>query len=386
MTLDREVRSSRTFSLAQSPFNSLLRRLHLLHANGEIRAIPLVVVAWLPLCIGVLSTLLLGERRQAMLFDLSVHVRLLLGIPIVVFAEHLLDVRCRGAITMMYENEIAERTRLDPIIDRAERLRDSRVAAVVIITLAILAGEAVLWGVTGSTGVVAGVAHARDFSFANLWYSGFALPLVQFLLLRWLWHWVIWSYIVLHLSRLPLATTAMHPDHAAGLAFLAGPISAFSSFLFGASCVLSSAWGTQILHGGATMQGLIPSFVVFVAIAVVVACGPQLAYIGQLYNARYRETWHYHTFSLEYVRDFRRKWLVKPASDELGSPDIQSLNDLGGAYGTLEKTRLLPIGRRMLVAIVLSAVIPMLPLAATAVPLTQLLKRVGSAMLGGLPL
>jgi hypothetical protein len=244
----------------------------------------------------------------------------------------------------------------------------------------------VLWGVTGPTGVVAGVAHGGEFSFARIWYSCVALPFVQFLMLRWLWHWLIWTYVVLHLSRVPLATTAMHPDHAAGLAFLAGPISAFASFVFGVSCVLSAAWGTQILHGRTTMQALIPSFVVFVIIAVMVACGPQLAYVGQLYNARYRETWHYHTFALEYVRDFFRKWLVKPASDELGSQDIQALNDLGGAYATLEATRLVPMGRRMLIALVVSALIPMLPIVATAVPLTQLLKRVGSAMLGGLPL
>lgn len=386
MTLQREVRSSRTFWLGTSPFNSVLRRLHLLHEDGGIRAIPLVVTAWLPLCLGAIWTLLFGEHPQPILVDLSVHVRLLVGIPVVIFAEHLLDVRCRGAVVLLYENELAEAPVLDRVIDRAERLRDSRVATIAITLFAVIAGQAVLWGATGPTGLFAGVAHAGDLSFARVWYSCVALPLVQFLLLRWLWHWVIWSYVVLHLSRLPLATTAMHPDHAAGLAFLAGPISAFTGFLFGVSCVLSAAWGTQILHGRTTMQGLIPSFVVFVIIAVVVACGPQLAYIGQLYNARYRETWHYHTFALEYVRDFQRKWLLKPASDELGSPDIQSLNDLGGSYGTLEKTRLLPIGKRMLVSLVLAALIPMLPIAATAVPLTQLLKRVGSAMLGGLPL
>ena len=386
MTLQREVRSSRTFWLALSPFNSVLARVHLLHEDGGIRAVPLVVIAWLPLCLGALWTVLLGDRTQPILFDLSVHTRLLVGIPVVVFAEHLLDVRCRGAVMMMYENEIAEATVLDRVIDRAERLRDSRVATIAIIVLAVIAGQAVLWGVTGPTGLFAGVAHAGDLSFARVWYSCVAQPLVQFLLLRWLWHWVIWSYVVLHLSRLPLATTAMHPDHAAGLAFLGGPISAFTGFLFGVSCVISSAWGTQILHGRTTMQGLIPSFVVFAIIAVAVACGPQVAYVGQLYNARYRELWHYHTFALEYVRDFHSKWLLKPASDELGSSDIQSLNDLGGAYGTLEKTRLLPIGKRTLVSIVVAALIPMLPIAATAVPLTQLLKRVGSAMLGGIPL
>ena len=117
-----------------------------------------------------------------------------------------------------------------------------------------------------------------------------------------------------------------------------------------------------------------------------ISCGPQLAYIGQLYPARHREVRHYHRFASEYVRDFHRKWLLRPSDDELGSQDIQALNDLGGSYGTLDKTRLFPVGPRLLGAIWMAALVPMLPLVFTAIPIADLAKHVGGAMLGGIPI
>lgn len=374
----------RSFSIAHGPSRRLLARLHLVRADGSPRASLLVVVAWLPLLASDVLRVVTGQPHVPIVLDLSVHTRLLIGIPLLVVAERILEQRCGVAAGQLYAGNFAERTTVDRIFDRAERLRDSRLAELAILALAILGGQALLWGLVGPTGLFAGVSDAGELSFARLWYAIVAWPIAQFLLLRWIWHWSIWSYVIVRLSRLPLATIATHPDHAAGIGFLGEPIHGFSSFVLAISTLLASTWATRILAGRATVQAFVPEFIAFLVLMVLLACGPLLLFVGMLYRARQREIARYNALALDYVRAFHRKWIeARSGADELlGTADLQSLNDLCGAFASLEEARLVPFGLRLIVSVLVAAVIPMLPLVATVMPLDELLRRIGKALLG----
>ena len=83
-------------------------------------------------------------------------------------------------------------------------------------------------------------------------------------------------------------------------------------------------------------------------------------------------------------RRFPRRWLEsEPGPELLGSADIQALNDLGGSYQIVESMRPLPFGLRELLQVVVAAGLPMLPLLAMEVPLSNLLLKVLRALLGG---
>ena len=63
------------------------------------------------------------------------------------------------------------------------------------------------------------------------------------------------------------------------------------------------------------------------------------------------------------------------ATDELlGTADIQSLADLGNSYELVRKMRVLPIEVRDLVAMVIPGVVPAIPLAATVMPVSEIVK------------
>lgn len=382
--LDRGIEGQR-FSTAGGPFLQLVRRLHLTWVDGSPMAWVLVAITWAPLCAGALLRMAFGLRPAPILFDLSVHTRLLIVIPLVIQAERLLDRRCADAIGQLYRGKFADQASIDRITHRAARLRDSWRVELAIFALALVAGQVVFWGHVGSTGLFSGVSGAGSTSFAHLWYATIAFPIAQFLIVRWLWHWVVWSYVVVRLSRLRLATLATHPDHAGGIGFLATPISAFSGFVIAFAAMIASAWGTKILDGHATLQTYVPSFVAFLALAVVVACAPLVAFAGMLYRLRHRDIARYNGLALDYVRDFDRRWIEDRTEPLLGTPDIQSMADLANTYDQLVKIRLVPIGPRAIAGLWTAAVIPMIPLILTAMPLTELMRHVGGALLGGLP-
>jgi hypothetical protein len=104
-------------------------------------------------------------------------------------------------------------------------------------------------------------------------------------------------------------------------------------------------------------------------------------------RTRHRDLTAYHSFAREYVAQFKRTWLGgDPKGREvLGLSDIQSLNDLGGAYATTEKTSMFPFGVRTLATLWLGAILPMLPVILSAMPLKEVAEHLGKLVLGGLP-
>ncbi|HEX3481300.1 MAG TPA: hypothetical protein VHT91_40080 [Kofleriaceae bacterium] len=384
---ERERAAAEPFSITQGPLLRLLRRLHLTRPDGSARAWPLVAIAWGPLMLDAGMCVVLGDPVAPIVRDIAVHTRLVIGIPLLIQAERILEQRCRSAVDQLRAGRFADRAVVDRILDRARRLRDSRFIAIALAALALLGSQALLWGVHGLTGPFAGITEPGELSFARLWYVSVAWPIAQLLILRWLWHWVVWSYVTVRLSRLPLATIATHPDHAAGIGFLAEPINGFSGFVFALSALLASGWSMQVVHHHARLQAFVPEFVAFVVLAAILACGPLLLFIGMLYRARHREIDRYNGLALDYVRAFDRKWIEQRSDrDELlGTADLQSLNDLCGAYANLDGARLVPLGARSLIGLVIAAVVPMLPLVAATMPLDELIKQLVHVLLGALP-
>jgi hypothetical protein len=374
------------FFLAESPCQRVLRRLHLIGPNGRPRAWTIALIAWVPLCIGGVIDLITHGRLSPILLDISTHTRFLIAIPILFTAEHTLALRARASSGQLYHGRFAPHAMLDRILEDAERARDSRIVELIFFVAAFGWGQLVLWSMFGATGLFSGVEDAQ-MSFTRFWYAAVALPIPLFLGLRWLWHWAIWQSIVVRASRLPLKAIATHPDRGGGLGFLSTPISSFGGFTFAISSVLAGAWLTQIIAGNATMQTFIPSFLVFVVAAELLACGAMLAYVDLLYSTRHREIGAYTRLGLEFVRAFDRRWVgqLRTANELVGTPDYQSLNDLGGSYATLLSCRLVPMGPRPAFSVWMAAAIPMLPLVATTMPLAELLSTIGRALLGGVP-
>jgi len=374
----------RVFSINEGgPFDHLIRKLHLLKPSGMVRVWWVVAVAWLPLMLGATLRMLVGLPLSPIVLDISVHARFLIAAPLLLFSLALLEPQCRGVIRMLYEGGFADPVALDPIVDRGERLRGSAAVELSLAAVALVVGQLGLWGVLAPTGLVAGIEAHREWSFARVWYGTVSEPLVQFLMLRWYWRWGVWTYMLVKISRLQLAATATHPDHAAGLSFFAWPVGGYSWFVTAIASVLAGAWGTQLLDGRLTVPSLGPTLLVFIVIALVIGYVPLFMFSPHIYRARRRDLAAHGLFALQYVRDFDARWIAgRPGESPLGTSDIQSLADVGNAFQVVLTTRLTVFHPLRIKNIVIAAVLPMLPLIATVVPLEKVVSKLGGALLG----
>lgn len=328
-------------------------------------------------------------RFDPLVTDPSMLVRFLVAIPLLFAAEFSLHERCARTLERMVhadvfgpENEPA----IERILVRARRLRDLRSVEWALLLMAVCLSLATLFGWVGPSGLMHAGVKETVITPVRIWYCAVSLPLFQFLLARWLWHWLIWSLVLLALSRLRLRSIATHPDHAGGLEMLSDPTFSFALFAAAGSAVVAGEWTTQIVANHYELQDMIVPFTALAVTALMLAFGPLLLFYPQLWRVRYQGMRDYGWLSHGHSRLFHRRW-IKPALDEalLGHPDISSLADLSTAYENMAKMRLVPFGPRALVSVAIGVLVPMTPLIFLEMPLSELLLKLGHALFVGLP-
>ena len=358
------------------------------HLDIVRQALLCIAIAWVPIAVLALVTGRDHPEQNAFLRDLSLHTRLLIAIPLFFVAEDALDRLCSRAVATFSECRLARSTEADPVLPilrRAARWRDAP-AAEGLMLAAVYATQIGVWKTTGKTSLVSEASNAMAWSPALAWYGLVALPLFQFLLLRALYRWAIWSGILLKFSRFELGTTPTHPDNAGGLQHLAEPTLGFAFLLTAQSAVIAAVWGTQVIQQGVDVKTYADEFAVLVVLGEILTLGPLVAFTPGLVKTRLKGLIDYGKLALEYTRAFHRRWIDDGNTEGLlGSSDIQSLADLSNSYEVVKKMRIVPFAPRHALVVFVAIAVPMVPLVLKAIGVHKVLEQVGRALLGGMP-
>ena len=186
------------------------------------------------------------------------------------------------------------------------------------------------------------------------------------------------------MSRLDLDLSPSNPDRAGGLGFLGTSTAAFAPFLVAQSALVSAMVASRILQQGAQLQDFKLELGGALVFALLQALGPLMVFAPNLLQAKRRGLREYGVLADRYVKEFERKWLhggAAPDEPLVGSADIQSLADLDGGFDVVRGMRPFPFGRETVIQLVVTVVLPGLPLVLTVIPLEELVKRLLGAFL-----
>ena len=372
------------------PLYQIFRRARLSGSTLELlrrRVVVISLFAWLPLLIlSILEGRAWGSGvEMPFLYDVDVHVRFLIALPLLLIAELVVHERMRPLVReFVVRGLIADsaRTKFDEAFVSAQRLRNSVLAEVAMIAFVYGVGVMLIWRTHTAIGVSSWYGTAApgqlDPSLAGWWLGCISLPLFQFILLRWYFRLFVWARFLWQVSRIELKLIPTHPDRCGGLGFLANVSAAFAPLLLGQSALLAGSIANQIFFVGAKLpqfQVEIFGLVVMMLFAVV---GPLLVFIPVLARAKRVGLREYGSLAQRYVQDFDRKWLrgsVAPDEALLGSADIQSLADLGNSFEMVRGMRSVPFSREALLQLAVFALLPLVPLTLTMISLEELLGR-----------
>jgi len=332
------------------------------------RAVAIGALVHLPLLLFAVGTRLFTGAWPFVVQELSTHARALVAIPLLLFAQRLVDDRARGFGEYLITSGIAQpvEAAYHATVARSTRLRDSLITEIALVAVTIVSLFA--------SGTYLGGRELVT------WASLPAIVVFRFLLFHWLWRWVLWIGFLWRISRLPLALRSTHPDRLAGLGPALGPSYAFAAVVAGCAAMISGGWIDQMLYAGRPVSTFYDVAVTFVVIAVIVAYAPACVFIGVLYRVRKSGLVHYGSLAQRYVAAFDTRWVDARGDAALGAADISGLADLGGTYSVIPETRVLPGSRRLLRVIVAAALVPMLPLAMIAVGFVSLLEQLGDML------
>lgn len=348
------------------------------------RALAVILITWLPL---LLLSLLQGLawRRQIIdipfLRDFAVNVRLLIAVPILIMAESAIDKRWRSLVLQFLRSELVDEKTLpsfEAVLERTLRWRDSVLPEALMVVAATVPS---IFSFKNEL-LMTGTSNWHDLgpdtlSAAGWWAVLVSTPVFRFLLLRWFWRMFLWTSFLWSASRINLFLVATHADLAAGLGFLSEAQRAFSPIAFAGGAVIAAEVGNAIAYQGATLASMKFPMIAYGVLAIIFLILPLLVVAPVLLKIKRRALLQYGAQLTIHDQLFDLKWIQRdhPAGETLlGNPDATSLSNLGNSFAVVRQMRIVPIDKPTLIALAVSAALPMLPVVLYAIPAVELIR------------
>lgn len=390
------LRKGTDFSLvAGGLLYQLLRRARLSGNALELvwrRVFVLVLLIWLPL---LLLTVIEGHAWDKglvlpFLKDIETHLRLLIAAPLLILAEVRVNRRFPMIVQAFTRNGLIPddaRPRFDAAIQSAVRMRDSLVPELGIIVFVYAVGIPFVWRDQFTLQITSWYATSTDGrltpSFAGWWLCLVSMPLLQFLILRWLFRLAIWTRFLWQVTRIRLALEPAHPDGVAGLHFLV-PGRALAFVSAAAGTMVCGVLANKILYTGARLIDFKVEIVCAVAVQAVIILGPLVLFYPQMRESRRAGLIEFGELGQDYAREFRRKWTLGARQNTeplLGSPDLQSLADFHNSFEVVQHIPWVPFTTKNVLFVAVTTLLPMTPLLLTTFSVAELVDRMLKVML-----
>jgi hypothetical protein len=349
------------------------------------RILLLIGITWLPLLVlTALQGLAFGNKVDIpFLKDFATHAKFLLILPLLLFAEGTFDFRLKELTIQFFRSGILNENDLgsfELIKKRVKCLTDSIWPEIIMFILIII--NVILRVFSAGVNKITIWLFLPDnltssISWAGLYFTIISITFFQFIILRWLWHWIIWFIYFRKLAKMPLKLNSAHPDLAGGLGFLGFPPGPFIQVLFALAILFSAVIAENLYFLHQKLQTYYPHMAVFVILSILMSVMPLMVFMKPLLVQRRNGYFDYSALIQEHHRQFDEKWLRKPYKEALpGISDASSMTDFNTSFDVVKNMKLFPFDIKIMVSSIIIAILPMLPLLAFEYNIADLILRV----------
>lgn len=345
----------------------------------------LALLCWLPLA--VLSFFILGWNQFYLLFlrDISTHVRLLLVIPILIFARRSVNSSFNDAINFFYITKIVDDTNRQPfekLMNKLEKWRNLKLIDLIVIVIVYCS-----FFIQENSRVNNASTYTpwnsvdNHMTAAGWWYLLFSLPILQLLLYRWLYTTILWTIFLRKISKLNLHLSSLHPDGLGGLAFLRYTQLSFFPLALAFSILTAGVTNNLIIFSGISVTdygvaiGSVLVFVLFLFIFPLFLLTPLLGKVKRTYFIQYSlQAW-----PITRIYEDELKAFYKTGE---GHPDTSWHVDLLGSFEKTQEMKVIIVDKVTLIVFAAAVILPFLPVIAQQVPLMELFANLFKKIMG----
>ncbi len=336
-----------------------------------ITYVPMALLAWRQGLIG-------SEITPTNFFaDFAAYVQFLVGLPLFLVAEVIIDGSTRDAADQFTRCGIIrceDAPRINQVNEALKRLRQSSWPDVACIVLAYVFSLVILVPQFGShplpTWHVHGAEHSRNLTAAGYWTFFIAIPFSNFIWMRLIWKIALWIYYLYRVSRMRLELHATHPDLTGGIGFISETQGRFALFIlaYGISNVAAPVgYQIAVLDYDLSTLPVWGPLVLFTIGAPLLFTLPLFMFTKQLFRTRKRALDAYLERVTEHSRVVENHWLFGENSqtpqEELR--DLAEQSTLGTLFTRIDGMRVIPFDLRsfmQLLGSTLGAMATLLPL------------------------
>jgi hypothetical protein len=357
------------------------------------RIVIFLALTWLPLLVlSLLEGIALGPTpEQSFLLDFASYARFFVAFPMLIIAEIVIGPRLTIAgLHFVHSGLVREEDypAFDSAVEKVMARREALLPELILLGIAVFGAwsmTAALYAGQETSWLLIRTESSIRLSMAGVWYLLVAVPLLQMMFYRWLWRLVIWTGFLRDMSRLNLRLVVSHPDAAAGLGFVGATQVTFGLLAFALGSVLSGSVAFLLVFHGVNIETFkIPFGAYLVLVNLIFLGGPLLVFVPLLARTRRQGLREFSALAGVYNHSFAEKW-IRGKSPEgeplLGSSDIQSLADLGNSYQFARQMKVFPFSLQDIIRLSVVAATPMLPLLPLVMPIEDILKMLGKALL-----
>jgi hypothetical protein len=344
------------------------------------RCLAIVLVTWVPVALlawrqGLVDVAITPTNFFA---DFAAYAQFLIGLPLFIVAEAVVDRSTREAARQFIAcgiigpRDTSAIGRLHDLIKRLRQSPWSDWACVFIgygISLAILIPEfgpdpLPTWHAQGD-------ANSRMLTAAGIWEFFIALPVLQYIWLRFTWKILLWIFYLYRITRFHLDLHPTHPDLTGGIGFISEAQGRFALYIlaYGISNVAATVgYEIAVLNYDLSIAPVWGPLVGFAIGAPLLFTLPLFMFTKQLYRSRERALAAYRERVTEHSRQVESRWLnrsEKALEPEQEVRELAELTTLGTMFSRIENMRVVPFDLRsfgQLVGSTLGSLATLLPL------------------------
>ncbi|HEY6876701.1 MAG TPA: hypothetical protein VI299_01730 [Polyangiales bacterium] len=331
----------------------------------------------------VLVAIAIGEGHASRVLSFSViggHVRVLVVIPLLFLCEGALDPQIRAFLRELVRSAVvpaSEVPALRAALLRVRRGKESSLPDVVCFATALsLLPFGQYLHLSGSTANYDPLHLPMSATWTSNWYWFVCLTIYRFVLFRWVWRVALWWYLLRRIATLPLRLVAAHPDRMGGLGNLQLVQIHLLPLVSAVSVVQSASLAEDLARARIPFEATFPTVLLTLGVSAILMLSPLLFFLKQSWACRVDGWSAYAELATHYVRQFDEKWVrAEPAEPLLGTPDLQSLADLGTSFQVVHEMQWVPISLTLLKEMSLATVTPFVPLILLRYPLSAVAER-----------
>lgn len=343
-----------------------------------------IAVGWLPLLLlSLVEGTAYGDRvSMPFLRDFLPYGRNLVAVPLLLLMN--VTVQRYTSLALAYLRDSGMIADADEALQRivlaAARAWHSRLLHWGLLLPAYVSAALVFWWARASevsSWMFKGEAGTEGLSWAGTWNVLVSGAIVKFLFLTALSKLAIWLWLLWRVSKLRLRLSPLHPDQRCGLRLLARAQLAFSPLISALSVQLGCVIAESVRYQGHALASFKWVAAVFAALSLTLLMGPLLVFARQAKLALENVgvtfgAWASH--AARYTTQERMAPRGDPA-DQLSQPEISAFTDASALFANLMVSRPIPFGKFEVMAVLTSAIVPMLLPLLALLPLATIMQE-----------